>query len=354
MAQTSTPIVHFGGPDCPERALRNLLEQHVHATPPGGWISWATYYFRDIALADALIAASRRGVKVNFILEGDPRLRGANDAVIERLATGLPPHSLRIFRPSPRMKEKDNPHLHSKLYAFSHPAPHIFVGSFNPSGNEPEDALVIREIGDQDRGHNMLVEYHDPIIIDSLLRHMKKITPGDPRWMRFRPRQNKVIRAKETTIYFYPRIRTNIVERSILGVDKARITGTISHLKKRGLANVLARVARSGGDVRLIVHDTERRVPEAVFEYLRDAGVHLLRYRHPNELPLHTKFLLVENDEGRTAYFGSLNFNRRSEKLNQEVLIVSHNQRIFEILKKRFEYMLHEIAEFERNFPAAR
>ena len=54
--------------------------------------------------------------------------------------------------------------LHEKLYYFSHPVPSALVGTFNPSGNMPEDPAVIRKIGDQDRGHNVLVEILEPVL----------------------------------------------------------------------------------------------------------------------------------------------------------------------------------------------
>ena len=44
--------IEFGGPDLPPRRLRNLLQEQVDAAPPGSSIDWATYYFRDRALAE--------------------------------------------------------------------------------------------------------------------------------------------------------------------------------------------------------------------------------------------------------------------------------------------------------------
>ena len=47
----------FGGPDRPPRYLRDFLESCIAAVPAGGTIDFATYYFRDRALAQALIDA---------------------------------------------------------------------------------------------------------------------------------------------------------------------------------------------------------------------------------------------------------------------------------------------------------
>src|SRR6476661_10879349 len=119
--------VHFGGPDLPARTLRDLLQARIEAVPRGGSIDWMTYYFRDDALAAALVRAQGRGVRLRISVEGHPRRRRANDRVIRLLrqeVEGLHVES-RLFGAA---------HLHTKLFAFSHPDPHALVGSFNPSG----------------------------------------------------------------------------------------------------------------------------------------------------------------------------------------------------------------------------
>ena len=63
------------------------------------------------------------------------------------------------------------PHLHEKLYCFSHPRPVALIGSFNPSGDDPEEQPeIIDEIGDQDLGHNVLVAIYDPALVSRKLK----------------------------------------------------------------------------------------------------------------------------------------------------------------------------------------
>ena len=136
--------VFFGGPDKPRGLLRNLLAERVDAVPKGGEILWATYYFRDIDLAEALVRAKRRGVTIKVCIEASPRLRAANQLVQKQLV------SLNVrdtdFRSVTHLLPS---HIHEKIYMFSHPSPVAFVGSFNPSGCSLEDAEAVREIGDQ-------------------------------------------------------------------------------------------------------------------------------------------------------------------------------------------------------------
>ena len=149
--------VHFGGPDRPDGALRSLLFRKVRSAPPGSSIDWATYYFVDLDLAKALTEASDRGVKVTLVVEGDPRLDGANDRVLSLLKRHGLRGGLAIRAPRSFPGEQLSGKLHSKIYAFSAPAPLALVGSFNPSDGGDADSATIEEIGDQDRGHNLLV-----------------------------------------------------------------------------------------------------------------------------------------------------------------------------------------------------
>ena len=131
--------VWFGGPDLPYCRLRDLLEARIEAVPAGGAIDWVTYYLRDLGLVRALLRAQERGVALRISLEAGPHLRHANDAAAN-LLRALGPNfassrQRRIFARGPQWKR---PFLHGKLYAFSHPLPHALLGSFNPSGNQPE------------------------------------------------------------------------------------------------------------------------------------------------------------------------------------------------------------------------
>lgn len=337
MSEGGGPLLHLGGPDRPSRFLRDLLQQRVEAVPAGGEIVWATYYFRDRALADALTAASDRGVRVVLHVEGQPRRASVNEGVIASLRAhglggGLYVHLPRIG---------PHPHLHSKIYAFSHPVPAVLAGSYNPSGDVPEDAEVIAEIGDQDRGHNLLVEFREPPLVNALRRYVLGLSALAPR-LRFQ--RNGPVRGEAATAWFYPRLRTGIIDAHLARLDgRARIRGAISHLKQGALAQELMRAARTGATVRLIVHDTARRVPQKVVETLRGAGADVVRYEHPEGLPLHAKVLLIEEPGSRTAYFGSFNYNPRSRYLNHEVLLATRHPVLFDGFAERFEVIAAEV-----------
>lgn len=323
MSDGVAPIVHFGGPDLPPRLLRDLLRQRIDAVPAGGRIAWATYYFRDRDLAAALIAASDRGVEVVLQIEGTPRRASANAPVLALLKA----HGLRggLTVAAARVKAV-HPHLHSKIYYFSHPRPAVLVGSFNPSGDLPEDADVIAEIGDQDRGDNLLVEIGEPAFAEALGRKVAGLTAPFARL-----RNARRLVGCDATAWFFPNFGTSPIERSLDGA--ADILGCISHLKAGSLTAQLEKAAARGARVRLLVHDTARRVPHGIVARLQSAGVNISRVRYPDDLPMHAKFIVADG----TAWFGSFNYNPRSRWLNHEILLSSRHPAIVGALAKRFE-----------------
>ena len=332
------PEVFFGGPDRPPRSLRDLLERRIHAVPAGGAIDWATYYFRDCALAGALIAASERGVRVTLHVEGRPRRADANAEVLAMLSAHGLGGGLYIHRPG-RIAAL-HPHLHAKIYAFSHPEPAVLIGSFNPSGNLPENQEIIAEIGDQDRGHNLLVEFEDPIIVSALRAHVQTLGGiGD------RLRRTRSVTAGLTKIWFYPRLRTGIIDAALARPGAgSSIRGAISHMKSGSLSRSLAGAARRGASVELIVHHTERRVPAATIETMAASGIRIARYARADQLPLHAKLLLIDEPDRRSAWFGSFNYNPRSRYLNHEILVRSRDPELYAALSHRFDEIAAEIS----------
>ena len=330
--------IFFGGPDRPPRLLRDVLESYVMAVPPGGRIDWVTYYFRDRRLAQALIEASDRGVGVTLHLEGRHRRASVNREVLAMLSSHGLGGGLHVHRRR-RMASMLDPQVHAKIYAFSHPAPVVLVGSFNPSGNDPEDPEVIAEIGDQDRGHNMLIAYRDPAIVHMLQRQVRSLGRT---FDRFRMRRTETI--GRTSFYFYPRLHTGIIDAhlALLG-EGTRIFGAVSHLKPGALPDALSAAVGRGAAVELIVHDTERRVSEAAIANLRSTGLRIRRYVRPDALPLHAKFLLFDVAGERTAWFGSFNLNPSSRYLNHELLVHSADQCLWENLFHRYQEIAAEL-----------
>lgn len=351
MVKPSLNEIYFGGPDMKPGQLRDLLAERIGAVPAGGAIDWVTYYFRDRRLAEELLRARRRGVKVSVTLEGSPRTSHANDAVISMLAgpeglnngfrtlslPGLPNFSGRPWKP----------HLHEKLYCFSHPEPVAFIGSFNPSGDIPEDhPEIISEIGDQDRGHNVLVALYDPLLVKCLVDHARQIhLSTGSLFHRFSGLANKVCRSEDTEIHFWPRSSPHPVKNHLSRVAPgARIRLAASHLKGRSMARILIGMARKGARLEVLAEATTRRVPAEIERMLKNAGMTFHRVKHDEGLPMHNKFILVEKNALRAVIFGSLNWTTRSYWLNYEIGIISSNNEIYSAFDERWKILQSQAA----------
>jgi phosphatidylserine/phosphatidylglycerophosphate/cardiolipin synthase-like enzyme len=338
--------IFFGGPDCQPRTLHDLLNSHVSAVPSGGEILWATYYFRDEALADALVLAKKRGVSVRVTLEGKPRTGRANLPVLAKLqGTGNLAGDCRALKHiyPDNLDFWKRPRLHLKLYYFSHPEPHVLVGTFNPSGNQPEDPSIIAKIGDQDRGHNHLVEITDSRLVAPLRDHLRLLHGGlHGPWERLLPRNNRVLRAGDSMIYLFPRLRRDIIRKKLLSLPKGTsLRMAISHLNDKEMGKTLLHLTRQGVKIQILAHDTERRVPRWI-ENLLDGHLLFRRYHHPEGLPMHNKFILIDSQQSREVMFGSMNLSKGSLHANHELLVVSANPLLYEAFRERWDQMLDE------------
>lgn len=341
--------IFFGGPDQPRGRLRDILAERVRAVPAGGAIDWVTYYFRDRRLAEELLRARGRGVEVRLTLQGAPRTAAANECVLamlrgpQGLGAGLRVVSLPGLPAPPGRAWK--PQLHEKLYCFSHPRPIAFVGSFNPSGDTPEERPdLISEIGDQDCGHNMLVGLAEPALLEPLVRHARRLHRQPPGLLyRFRAEANRAARGSDTEIHFLPGRRRHPVARFLdrFGAG-ARVRIAASHIHGRRPLAVLLGLARRGAAVTVMSEASLRRVPAAAEARLAAAGIAFQRVGHAHGAPMHLKFTLVEDGGRCWSVFGSYNWTTPSFWLNHEIAAISTAPEIFTALVERWQVLTRQ------------
>lgn len=333
--------VHFGGPDRPEGALAALLKSRIEAVPPDGEIHWIAYYFGNAELAQSLLDANRRGVRVSVDVDARPRRAEVNIDVLrqlrgpEGLANGV--RALTHLQPC---------HVHEKVYFFSHPQPHVYTGSYNPSGTAGLSPELLQDIGDQDRGHNFLVEITDPAAVSFLRSHlhdMHSLPHGILE--RFSSRLNATYDAPELSICFFPRINSRVHVDVLRRIPFEHIRVAASHFRDRSTAHLLAKLAARGAMVEVLAHDTLRRVPAGVEQMLTAAGVRFIRYSHPEGLPMHNKFMLLEGRGEHWVLFGSFNLTRTSRWLNHELLLRSSDRDLFAAFDKRWDEMIAEVTK---------
>jgi phosphatidylserine/phosphatidylglycerophosphate/cardiolipin synthase-like enzyme len=337
--------VHFGGPGFPDGALRDQLAQRIAEAPAGGSIDWVIYYFRDRRLAEALVLAKRRGVAVRICLDGRPRTRDANTAVIALLRDGLG-DGLRIVTTatdSLPLSEGLRPRLHEKLYCFSHPRPTAWVGSFNPSGDDPELAPeVIAKIGNHDRAFNLLVELCDEPLVTALVSHARNLHAAPHGFFdRFHASANRSLEFGNTSVHFWPRIASDPINRWLAGLPAgSRVRLAASHVSGLTARHCLTALLRRGVDLEILAESTHRRVPPSMVRRLTQAGATIRRIdKGENWTPMHDKFILVETPTERHSVFGSFNWSEPSRRLNREIGIISADESLFKTLEQRWEVL---------------
>ena len=339
---TALQTVHLGGPGSHDGALRDLLAARVRASGRGALIDFVTYYFRDRRLAAELAAAAERGADVRVTLEARPRRADANAAVAAQLAQpvggGGIGRGLKLLEHSPLLPgTKARARLHEKLYVFSNP-PAAFVGSFNPSGDEPDLAPDIpREIGDHDRGYNLLVELRGSALVDALTSHARNVHTGRHGFFE-RFQRDPSIADEQTEIAFWPRVGAHpfFTKLGELGSgDRARIAA--SHVSGKAASRALAAAASRGANVELLSHANARRFPLDIEAKLRAGGVVVQRIGTEATHPMHDKFALLDCAGIRSTAFGSYNLNTQSRWLNHEIGVFTREAGVYEALERRWE-----------------
>jgi len=341
-----SPEIHFGGPGQPGY-LRDVLFDYISQVPARGSIHWVTYYFRDRRLARALIQARQRGVRVSLALAATPRTCHANDAVIEMLGggdnglgdglrlislPGIPAPSGRAWRPQ----------LHEKLYCFSHPRPIALIGSFNPSGDVPEESPdIIREIGDQGRGHNVLVGLTEPGLVAALVQHAQQMHSHPPGLLhRFSAAANQSLTGRDIAIHFWPRLGPHPLLQFLRRFGRgSHIRIAASHIRAKSAVSAIIAAAEKGASVEILAEHTLRRVTKAVERRFVAAGINFRRIQHAENIPMHLKFVLLEEGGRAWTMFGSFNWTKPSFWLNHEIAAISSDPELFKAFDKQWQQL---------------
>lgn len=345
--QTSCSNVHFGGPDLKKYALRDILLKYIDQTPPGGMIHWVCYYLRDQLVLDALVNAATRGITITILIEANPRIPEINQPSIEYLRKHSPAQ-IKIFlaRKKPVWEFFGlhwHPHFHGKLYYFSHPDPHVLVGSYNPTAGEDElSTHLLGEIGDHSISHNALVDITDHIAVSVLAKHIAAL---HQRWFRsfarFTPAHNQTHHAGDWNINFLPRLRSHPIQQLLTKNDKNTVIKcAISHLKGPGIRRTLLNALRLGKELEILLDSTQRRVSQEHLSFLEHNNIRYYQPTLPPNCLMHNKFILCESKNEASVTFGSYNWSARSRYLNHEIIASTCDQNIVASFKKRWRQIV--------------
>ena len=343
---TSTPTTYFGGPDKSKNLLRDVLINHIEAVPANGNISWLCYYLNDPVILQALIDSSERGVNITLILDGQPRSPGINQACIDLFSqSDNCSIKLTVIRNKPMWEYLGihwHPHMHSKLYYFSHPTPRVLAGSYNPTaGEEHTDETSLGKIGDHSISHNVLVTIDDQDATDYLHSYIAGMQDNwHRRFARFSSKHNTAFHTQKCTIDFLPRFSKHPVNTLLSKSDSnASVKCAISHFKGPCILKPLKIALKAGKKIELLLESSQRRVPGKYSAFLDN---HSIKYYQPGlkkNCLMHSKFILYKSDQEHCVMFGSFNWSTRSWLLNHEVIVCSHDKNVVAAFEQRWHQM---------------
>jgi len=344
---TSSPTTYFGGPDKTKNLLRDTLVEYIEAVPTNGHISWLCYYIHDPVIFQALIDASERGVKIDLIIDGRPRSPSINQACIDRFSPLK--HcliNLIIVKKKPLWEYlgiRWHPHLHSKLYYFSHPTPRVLVGSYNPTcGKEHLDEASIQKIGDHSISHNVLVKIDNQDIVICLKDYILDMQNYWRRkFSRVLSSHNSTHRSQQWSIDFLPRFGAHPIN-TLLSKNhsNAKIKCAISHLKGPGILTPLKIAIKSGKEIELLLESSRRRVPNKHLTFLDKHQIKYYQPRLKEHCLMHNKFILYQSDQEHCVMFGSFNWSARSRILNHEVIACCYDKEVISAFELRWNQMI--------------
>ena len=101
----------------------------------------------------------------------------------------------------------------------------------------------------------------------------------------------------------------------------------------------MLRLARRGASLEILAEPTLRRVSLKAERRLTEAGIPFRRVTHPESLPMHHKFVLVEQNSRRWVVFGSFNWSTLSFWINQEICAISSQPQLFKAFAERWEVL---------------
>ena|GEM_PF-3501105 len=311
-------------PATPSLLLESLLKL-IHAVPSGEEIFIATYYLRNMRLCKSLVDARARGVRVKLLLSGNTYYKSGNVGAEKFLKDhGFDSSTLAFRHPENLLKRR----MHLKMFLASKAGSqsHICLfGTYNPSGNDVVEQEVFEVIGDQDSGYNLLLRIYGNALLYRYVRQHLATLFGHPRRRCSSPPES----FGNIDLQFLPSRHGNLLidclRRGLMPGNELKIRVAVSHISDARTLSLLRRLTATGSHIEVIGHDSERRFPQKTVNKLTDSGIGAFRFVHPDLLPMHCKFVLVEplrrqQPRFRYAFLGSVNLTYKSFHINDELI----------------------------------
>lgn len=258
-------------------------------------IQLVMYGFTDPALQHAMIEAKQQGKNVKILIEPNPyKAEGENDSAMHQLKAA----HIEILTPNPDMKL-----THEKTLLTDQNNALIMTFNFT------------RSTFSKERNFALLIT--DPAEIQEISRVF------------YADAQHKNIAANQSNLVWSP---NNSREKLLDFIKQAHSEIKIyaQDISDYQFIGALAKAARTGKSIKIILSQLKQDFPNRKLDYLRRAGVEI---RFSKNYLIHAKVIISDKER---ALLGSINFTRASINDNRELSVITQDRESVASLLKTF------------------
>lgn len=311
-----------GSANARDYTLETQLKSLLTHTPAGAQVRVSLFHFTRGTMADAFVAAKRRGVDVRIVLDG----ANAEYAAYDKLKAGLGAANVTLC--TARDACIGTGINHNKFFLFSK----LDDGSTNVVVQSSAN-LTAAQLSEH---NNMVVIRNDPKLYagyraywEDLRRHRQDLNY-----------YTTVNGTHAVKAYFFPRNSggdtiVNVLDNiSSCRNTKVRVAMAFFAQNRLAVADALARQARRGCDVRVVVRDGDD-TGASVASRIRAGGGKVEKYKmHANGEGVHSKYLLIEGNylgvRRKLVWTGSHNYTGGALRINDETLLKITNDAVYD------------------------
>ena len=310
-----------GGDDL---TIENAMLDMLAHTPSGAIVRVAMYQWNRVNVADAFVAASKRGVDVRIVLDNDNKTADGTsyNVAVKTLVAGLPKDAVTLCSRGDGACI-GNGINHNKFLLFS-------------SLDDGSKSVVVQSSSNFTGGmlgehNNAVIVKNDPALFQGYVSYF-----GDLRHQQENLSYYRTIQGARARTYVYPRAQGDTVV-SVLdnvrcqkGQSKIRVAMAFFTEARGEIADRLVQLQGKGCDVGVAMREANAGpVDASIIDRLRKGGVDVGLYPKASGNQIHSKYLLIDSlyDDGNGAakrklvFTGSHNYTGPALRANDETMM---------------------------------
>jgi hypothetical protein len=352
-------------------ALENKVVDLINETVPGSDLRIAMFRWSNTRPANAVVAASKRGVHVQVVLDEEVNeVSSAADELedddadvgavptatklefrqaIETMLDGLPSGSVTFCTRGNGSCQGTNIN-HNKIYMFSK----LSDGSENVVVQSSANLTTLK------LHNNLVVSRNDKALYDGYVTYFAALQAHHKDLDYYRH-----VDGDQTIAYMFPRAEGDTITSVLDNVhctssSKIRITMAMWSDGRMDIVDGLRRLVDDHCDVRVNTRRAGTNVPAKIIDALKQAGVKVFEYPDQHGTNIHSKYLLIDSDYAtaggtshrKLVWTGSHNYTLGALRDNDEVLLRVDDPTVFDAFMANWNTIHDQIANADEHVSA--